>query len=551
MALMGACTVLPLAIDGKATAPRLDGFGAATLVPSQANEAARQLFAQGMAQVYAFNEEEAIRAFKAALAQDPACAMCAWGVALELGPNINRPTRANLAEAIGYVDHATRHSQGASARDQALIGALALRYGHAAARTIAPPAAEICRSGSGTTEVADPLDIAYAAYMQSLAARFPADPDVLTLYAEAEMVATKGDWWDQKTGKPAGRIGELADLLEAGLKRHPDHVGLNHYMIHAVDDVPVAARALASADRLGALAPKSPHLLHMPSHTYGHVGRYADSTRVNQLAVAADEAMQLELKNQKFANTKDWRRHNTHVQWYAALMEGRGELALKTARASAASAQRDHEAFEYNRSLPILTLLQLQRWDAVLKEPMPWGDKGVATVLGELARGIAMVRTGKLDDARAALERLKPKARMLLAKNTGNGFGPELVRSLAGSAEAQLGAEIAFAENRIEAALLLQTQAVELANKADHHEPPHLAGGPLMRLGEMQMRAKRFAAAEQNFRTDLLLHPHNGWGLQGLEKALAAQNKTAEAGAARRDLAASWAMADRQVRPLN
>jgi hypothetical protein len=552
MALMAACTVLPLAIDSKARAPVLDGFGATTLVPSQANEPARRLFAQGMAQAYAFNEAEAIRAFKAALAQDPACAMCAWGVALQMGPNINSWRRGDLSEAIQYVDYATRHSQGASARDQALIASLALRYGHSAGRNLAPPAAEICRSpGAGATDPADPLDFAYAAYLQQLAARFPADPDVLTLYAEAEMVATRGDWWDLKTGKATGRIGELASMLEAGLKQHPDHVGLNHYMIHAVDEAIVAGRAVASADRLGKLAPKSPHLLHMPSHTYGHVGRYADSTRVNQLAVAADEAMQLELKQQKFADTKDWRRHNSHVQWYAALMEGRGDLALETARAAAARGQADHEAFEYTRSLPILTLLQLQRWDAVLKEPMPKGGKGVAEVLGQLARGIALVRTGQLDQARAALELLKPKARMLLAKHAGNGFGPELIRSMTSSAEAQLSAEIAFADNRIDEAMLLQTQAVEAANKADHHEPPHLAGGPLMRLGEMQMRARRFAAAEQTFRADLLLHPRNGWGLRGLEQALKAQNKTAEAQSARRDLAASWAMADSQVRPAN
>lgn len=552
MSLMAACTVLPLAIDSKATAPVLDGFGATTLVPSQANEPARRLFAQGMAQAYAFNEAEAVRAFKAALAQDPACGMCAWGVALQMGPNINSWRRGDLREAVKYIDYATRHSQGASPRDQALIASLALRYGHAAARTIAPPAGEICRTpGAGATDPADPLDFAYADYLQQLAARFPADPDVLTLYAEAEMVATRGDWWDLKTGKPAGRIGELASMLEAGLKQHPDHVGLNHYMIHAVDEAVVAERAVASADRLGKLAPKSPHLLHMPSHTYGHVGRYADSTRVNQLAIAADEAMQLELKQQKFADTKDWRRHNSHVQWYAALMEGRGELALETARAAAARGQADHEAFEYTRSLPILTLLQLQRWDAVLKEPMPKGDKGVATVLGELARGIAMVRTGKLADARAALERLKPQARMLLAKHTGNGFGPELIRSMVSSAEAQLSAEIAFADNRIDDAMRLQTQAVEAAHKADNHEPPHLAGGPLVRLAEMQMRARRFAAAEQTYREDLRLHPRNGWGLRGLEKALAAQEKTTEAKVAARDLATSWAMADGQLRPAN
>jgi hypothetical protein len=48
--------------------------------------------------------------FKAALAQDPACAMCAWGVAWQLGPNINSTGRAQVAEALRYLDLAWRQS---------------------------------------------------------------------------------------------------------------------------------------------------------------------------------------------------------------------------------------------------------------------------------------------------------------------------------------------------------------------------------------------------------------------------------------------------------
>lgn len=113
--------MLPLAVERAATAPVLDGFGASTLVPSQGNDAARRLFAQGIAQAYAFNEDEAVRSFKAALAQDPDCGMCAWGVALQSGPNINSTERGELREAINYVGHALRLSKGVSARDLALI----------------------------------------------------------------------------------------------------------------------------------------------------------------------------------------------------------------------------------------------------------------------------------------------------------------------------------------------------------------------------------------------------------------------------------------------
>ncbi|MGZ8338425.1 MAG: hypothetical protein ACXWU9_02495 [Telluria sp.] len=543
LSLIGACTMLPLAVDTTATAPVLDGYGETTLAPSQGNVAARRLFAQGMAQLYAFNRPEAIRAFKAGLAQDGACAMCAWGVGIAMGPNINNPKRGDLAEATKYTDHAVRHSAGASARDRDLIAALALRYGHKSARAIALPYSEMCRTGA-TDDKADPLDIAYAAHMREVAARYPADPDVIAAYAEAELVATDGDWWDPATGKPAGRVGEVADMIEAALVRHTSHAGLNHYMIHAVDAVQVAQRAVAAADRLGALAPKSPHLLHMPSHTYAHVGRYADATRVNQQANAADEAFFVELKKQGFKVSWDWRFHNTHFQWYGALMEGRGELALDTARAGAGRAKGDGAYSDYMRSLPVLTLLQLQRWDELLKVPAAPGAKDMATLLHQMGRGIALARTGKVDEARVALALVKPKVALVVAAHGGD----KNIRGIAASSETQLEAEIAFAGARIDDALKLQAQAVEEAAAADRSEPPMLASGPRLRLGAMQLRSKRYAEAEATFRADLARHPATGWALQGLEKALAGQGKATEAKAAQRALSESWVRADGELR---
>ena len=549
LSVIGACSTLPFAIDTKAKAPVLDGFGEATLVPSQGNEAARRLFAQGMTQTYAFNRPEAIRAFKAALAQDPECAMCAWGVGLQMGPNINGRSRGDLREAIKYIDYAVKHSKGASERDQALIQAAALRYGHSSAKNLAPPADAICRT-TGDETPADPLDIAYAMHMHQLAERFPNDPDVLTHYAEAEMVATRGVMWDPVTSKPAGRIGDMTAKVEKALATHPDHVGLNHYLIHAVDAVPVASRAVAAADKLGRLAPKSPHLLHMPSHTYGHVGRYADATRVNELAVAADEALMAELEKQKFKKTVDWRDHNTHFQWYGALMEGRGDLALQSARDAAARAEGDYEWTEYMRTLPLLTLLHLQRWDALAAEPLAKGEKGVAMVLSEMARGIGQVRTGKRSEAAATLARIEARNKLLFEKHKGKGFMAKLVRDLATSSQRQLKAEIAFAEGWIDEAMKLQGEAVEAGKRPNQTEPPMLASGPRQRLGSMQLRAKRFKEAEQSFLTDLALHPKNGWALSGLEKSLLAQGKETDAQKARRELATSWAAAETSVRAI-
>jgi hypothetical protein len=546
---IAACALMPFHPDTSATAPVLPGFGATTLTPSKANDAARRLFAQGVAQAYAFNEYEAVRQFKAALAQDPDCALCAWGVAWQLGPNFNAKERGDLTEAIKHVDYALKHSAGSSPRDQALIESLALRYGHfSEKRNLAPVLAPICSTSGSNDAIPDPLDSAYADRMLTLTRRFPGDADMVSLYAEAEMVATPQGNHDAMTGKPNGRIGEVTDMLEAALIAQPGHVGLNHYMIHAADEVTVAARAEAAADRLGKLAPQSAHLVHMPSHTFVQLGRYADATRVNQSALAVDEARIIELKRQNFSFNKDWRYHNRHVLWYAALMEGRSALALETARAAALSTPGDYEYHEYQRSMPMLTMLRFQRWDELLKEPFPSGKKGVAIVLGEMARGIALAHTGQLAEAKAALARLEPAAAELIKKNVGTKKIPKIIRSFANSSRLQLRAAIALAEKRTDEALALQAEAVSAAVDADDNEPPQLAAGARLALGNMQMQAQRYAAAEQSFRTDLAKHPRSGWALQGISMALLKQGKPVQA--INSELEKNWPLADQALRTM-
>ncbi len=485
ISIITACATLPFQIDRSATAPKLDGFGATTLQPSRIKPEAQALFAQGMAQVYAFNEKEAIRDFKAALAIDPGCAMCAWGVAYQLGPNINSLQRGDLTEAIRYTYEAKKNSAGSSQRDLDLIASLSLRYGQGSLPvTGAGPQEAICRKGNA--DPADPLDIAYADRMRQLAERYPDDPDILAIYAEAEMVATRGDFWDAKTGTPTGLIGDVATRIELALARWPEHVGLNHYMIHAADAPVVAKRAEAAADRLGGLAPRSAHLLHMPSHTFAHLGRFADAARVNQLAVAADVAQFATLKEQKFEKVKDWRGHNWHFLWYASLTGGDGELALKTAREIADGFDGKSYNSEYMRSLPALTLLHLQRWDALAAEPIAWGDKGMAKALGEMGRGIAMVNKGQLQEGKAAQARVDAAVELALQGIKGGDRFSKMLRSLLNTAPLQLKAAVALAEGHKAEAVALQTKAVEAAVDANLNEPPMLAEGPRLRLAAMQ-----------------------------------------------------------------
>ncbi|MFG6489529.1 hypothetical protein ACG04R_22820 [Roseateles sp. BYS78W] len=551
LCVLASCSGLPLQVDRSARAPQLDGYGRVDLAPTTGSADARRLFAQGMAQAYAFNEVEAVRSFKASLAADPGCTLCAWGVAWQLGPNINAPDRGDLAEARQYVDLAVRLRATATPRERDLVDAMALRYAHASQRAeVAVLTAPVCGQGRSGAKRADPLDVAYADRLHALADAAPDDPDLLSMWAEAEMIATRDDWWDDDQGTPHGRIGDLATRLEAVVARHPQHTGVNHYLIHAVDTPRQAYRAVPAAERLGALAPHSPHLVHMPSHTFGLLGRYAEAAGVNERALALDDAREAELTRQGFSTGKDWRSHNGAYLLFASLMQGRGEAALATARAAAGRAQKaDYEYGEYVRSRPILTLMRLQQWEAVLAEPLPAGGRGVATVLGQQARGVAFARTGRVDDAKQALALLTPAADKLVAVRTGDEDMDKTVRGLAQVARARLAAEIALAEGHVDAALQLQAEGVEAGKEVDRAEPPMLAAGSRLALGDMQLKAARWAQAEASFRTDLAEHPHSGWALRGLLQSLQAQGKSAaEVAAVKTQLAASFAVADPALR---
>src|SRR5512139_3259927 len=74
-------------------APRIERVGEAHLAITTREPLAQQFFDQGLRLACAFDHAEALRAFNEAARLDPDCAMCEWGIAYAVGPNINNPLR--------------------------------------------------------------------------------------------------------------------------------------------------------------------------------------------------------------------------------------------------------------------------------------------------------------------------------------------------------------------------------------------------------------------------------------------------------------------------
>ena len=547
-ALLASCAT-PFAPDATARAPRLDGFGSLQMQVSTRSPEAQELFTRGMLQAYAFNQTEAVRTFKAALAADPGCALCAWGVAYALGPDINNVDRGDLGEARRYVAWAQQHAEAATPRERGLIEALAARYGSGGKQTGSasaakePSAAPTCGNAGPK---ADPLDIVYAIRMRALLAAYPDDPDILSLYAEALMIETRIDWWDRSSGAPAPGFAELVDRLEQALRATPAHTGLNHYLIHAADSSPAPQRAVAASDRLGLLAPESPHLLHMPSHIYVHVGRFADAVRVNEEALAAEQRQVQKFEAQGFKRSVNWNNHNTHFLWYAALMEGRGELALAQARRMAEAAGGKGASSEFFRGLPLLTLVRLERWPAAAAEPVPTGAQGVATAIGHFGHGMAFAHLGQRAEAAAAAQALHTAvADPLLAGKTI--YGDPAAKVL-GVLSAELDAALVEPAADADAARMAMQASVDQEKALEANEPPLLGAAAQLTLGDLLLRQKRWAQAEAVFRAELVAQPGSGWALRGLAAALQAEGKPEAARAVEAELGRAWAVADATLR---
>ena len=251
-------------------APRLQNLGTHTFPVSTTKPAVQRFVNQGLNLAYAFNHAEARRAFREAARLDPNLAIAYWGQALVLGPNINAVMEPNEEpHAYELIQKAQSLKGKATPRERALIDALAKRY-----------------SGSADHRTAN--DKAYADAMRAVHKQFPADLDIAMLYVESMMDLRPWGYW-MPDGRPHEGTVEIVALTEDVLRRNPKHPGALHMLIHLVEPTTTPERAEKAADALMPLMPAAGHMVHMASHIYQRVGRYADAMKSNQLAIAADE----------------------------------------------------------------------------------------------------------------------------------------------------------------------------------------------------------------------------------------------------------------------
>jgi tetratricopeptide (TPR) repeat protein len=472
---------------------------------------ARAYFDQGYRLGWGFNHAEAARAFRAAQELDPNCAMCLWGEAWVLGPHINYPMGADAnARALVVLEQAKRLAPAAGELQVALIDALSRRHS-------SDPKAD-----------RKVLDLAYADAMEAVQARFPEDPHVAILTADALMNLSPWDYWTDEGRTPKGKTARMVELIEGvlgdrqvgPLKADPDHPGAIHLYIHAVEASDRMERAAPHAARLAALMPGAGHLVHMPSHIWYRLGRWRESLEANVQAAAADETL-LKQGGASLLYSEGYYAHNIHFVMVSALMGGDGgttvAAAEKLADLVSNRAQSEVPWTQHIAAAPYTAHARFSAPEKVLALPAPDANFPFVRARWHYARGVALARLGRADDARAevsAITALAQTPEITAMPNVGVP-GPDVLAIAAKVIEAR----IAQVKGDHPQAAAQFAEAAAIQDRLPYMEPPFWYYPVHQSLGAALLQQGKAEEAQAAFRAALQRSPNNGWAAAGLLQA--------------------------------
>jgi tetratricopeptide (TPR) repeat protein len=389
------------------------------------------------------------------------------------------------------------------------------------------------------------LDGDYAHAMGELSKRYPDDLDAATLYAESLMDLHPWKLWSLD-GRPTEDTEEIVAVLESVLRRDPNHLGANHYYIHAVEASPHPEWALASAKRLETLAPEAGHLVHMPAHTYMRLGDYPASARSNVMAAEIDRIYLRDSGTTGSMYDMMYYAHNLHFLAAANSMAGNFAGAKRAADELAAHVSvmvAEMPMFEVYMPTQIFVLLRFHRWEEALKLPPPNPRLVMTTAFWHFARGSAAAAKGQIGLAEAERGSLET-IRTGMPADREFSFFANKAQAFLDLAANILDARIATAQANRERAIGYWKNAVQIQDRLYYGEPPEWFYPVRESLGAALVLSGQAAQAEKAFRADLEQYPRNPRSLFGLLKSLEAQNKISGEEWVRKEFEAAWKSAD-------
>ena len=461
--------------------------------------AVRADFNRAVAFLHSFWFAQAIAAFNRVLAADPTCALAHWGIALSEWGNPFAGLRAPQQIELGRAAIVKAQATGSpTARERAYIDAAASLFTDGAAATHRERTS------------------AYARGMEAVSRAYPDDMEARIFYALA-LTQTA-----QASDKTYAAQLAAAGILEPLFKQHPSHPGLAHYIIHAYDHPPLAAKALDAARRYAALAPAVPHALHMPSHTFTRVGLWKESIETNRKSAEAasksstpgEELHALDYQAYAYLQIAQDQGARRVLDRALALTQGADAIAVGAAGAGAFAVA----------AIPARYALERAAWGEAAALSVRPAKTPYTEAMTHFARALGAARGGNPSAAARDVERLTALRDTLTSMQ--DAYWSEQVDIQRRVALAW----VAFAEGRKEEGV---AQLKAAADAEDATDKSAVSPGPLAParelLGYMLLDAGRGAEALAAFELTLTKEPNRFRGLYGAGRAAEAAGNRARA----------------------
>ncbi|MFP6664769.1 MAG: hypothetical protein VCC00_11250 [Deltaproteobacteria bacterium] len=358
------------------------GIGRETIAlpASGKSRRARELYAQGLAQLHGYRWIEAARAFHTALRIEPDFALAELGLVRSYEA-MKDPERADH-----HLRAADQLRTKASPRDAGLIAAIALRRD---AATIGPDGPR--------------AHAAYRASLDGLLRSWPDDIEILLLRGNASEAVAWGKGM-------AGRETSLP-FYEKAVRIAPEHPGARHYLAHSYENLGRYFDAATEAAYFARLAPRTPHARHMYAHTLPRLGKW-------DMAIAEFEAAarleQEYFRDEGIPAEAEWHRvHNLTLLGLAYLRIGRTEDAERALRRAFATPVPDPQTVTWHTAWPEFLLAHGRNQEAgAAAATLAASENPIAAIVGTALRGEAELGSG---DNIAAQKSLREARRLLAA----------------------------------------------------------------------------------------------------------------------------------------
>jgi tetratricopeptide (TPR) repeat protein len=456
------------------------------------NAQAQEKFDRALTMLHSWVYPETVKAFAEVADADPQCAMAYWGIAISQRPN---PTILPLPAAFlkkGWEAVEKGNAIGAKTeRERAWLAAMEVYY---------KDYDKIDQTTRG---------LAYEQAMERLMQNYPDDPEAAAFYALAL----------NETALPSDKT--FANQLKAGailekiLATQPDHPGALHYLLHCYDYVPLAARALAAANKYAEIAPTvAQHVQHMPAHIYSKLGLWAQSVASNTKArTAADEQAAKLWPGATHPNLP----HHLDFIEYGLLQMGQDRRAGQIRDDSKAIKKLGYEfmgSYTALAAVPARFVLERQMWkEAAVLEPRG-SQFPQAEAITYFVRAIGSARSGDIAAAEQAADKLK-ELRTTLDK-ADQSYWAEQVEI---QALAALG-WIAQAKGEKEQAVKFMRAAADIEDNSEKHiEMEHRLYPMRELLGDLLMEQQQPAQALNEYEASLQSSPNRLRGWYGAAKA--------------------------------